>query len=232
MPQMQIANTLVTTDRNNGSGSLVVPGSYDGNSPDLIFAREIGHRICNQLMSTISLMSRTAARSGNSDVQVALAGVIEHLHDCAQVYRALQMPTGDHSIDAAQYLRGLCRVLRRVTLQDKGIELVLVERPLQLGLSQCWRLGMIVAELITNACRHAFDNKGRSITVEFESRGRYVECRVADDGSAKEDIRPGQGFAIIQHLAAGLNGEISLRFGETGSMAIVSFPIVESAESN
>jgi hypothetical protein len=53
---------------------------------------------------------------------------------------------------------------------------------------------------------------------------------VVDDGSAKENIRPGQGFGIIQHLTAGLNGEISQLFGETGSTAVVSFPIAEPTE--
>jgi len=227
---MQGTGTSTTPDRRNEPGPMEVSRCHEGSSPDLIFVREILHRVNNQLGATISLASQTAARSRNCDVKVALAGVIEHLLDSARVYRALQMPSVNCSIDAAQYLRDLCRAISRATLQHKGIELVLVARPLQLSSAQCWRLGMILAELITNACRHAFADSGGSIKVECERRGCRVECRVVDNGSAKENIRPGQGFGIIQHLTAGLKGEISQRFGETGSIAIISFPIVEPTE--
>jgi hypothetical protein len=36
-------------------------------------------------------------------------------------------------------------------LRHEGIELVSIECPLQLNASRCWRLGMIVSELIANA---------------------------------------------------------------------------------
>jgi two-component sensor histidine kinase len=229
---MQVVGNNATSDRTSEPSPIEVSGCHEGNSPDLIFVQEIIHRINNQMTSTISLASQTAARSCNCDVKVALAGVIEHLLDCARVYRALQMPTVNRSIDAAQYLRNLCQALSRATLHHKGIELVLVERPLQLSSSQCWRLGMIIAELITNACRHAFADNGGSIKVECERRDCRVECRVVDDGSAKENIQPGLGLKIIRHLTEGLNGEISHRFGEAGSIAIVSFPIVEPTESS
>jgi two-component sensor histidine kinase len=228
---MQITGTNASSDQANESGSKISLCHEDG-SPDLIFAQEITHRINNQLTSTISFASQAAAHSCNCDVKVALAGVIEHLLNYARVYRALQMPTVNCSIDAAQYLRDLCRAISRATLQHKGIDLVLVEQPLQLSSAQCWRLGMIIAELITNACRHAFADDGGSIKVEFGRRGCRVECRVADDGSAKEKIQPGLGLGIIRHLTDGLNGEISQRFGETGSIAIISFPIVEPMESS
>src|SRR6201989_1065159 len=152
---MQITGTNASSDQANESGSKISLCHEDG-SPDLIFAQEITHRINNQLTSTISFASQAAAHSCNCDVKVALAGVIEHLLNDARVYRALQMPTVNCSIDAAQYLRDLCRAISRATLQHKGIDLVLVEQPLQLSSAQCWRLGMIIAELITNACRNAF----------------------------------------------------------------------------
>jgi two-component sensor histidine kinase len=191
---MEITATNVSSDRVN-EPSYTKIGPCQDSSPDLIFVREITHRINNQLMSTISFASQVAAGSCNCDVKVALAGVIEHLLNYARVYRALQMPTVSCSMDAAQYLRDLCRAISRATLHHKGIDLVLVEQPLQLRTEQCWRLGMILAELITNACRHAFSAKGGSIKVELEMRGGRVECRVADSGSAKETIRPGLGWA-------------------------------------
>jgi two-component sensor histidine kinase len=221
---MQIAS-------NNASGRkskhipIRVEETWMNNPGEFLLLQEMMHRINNELTSTIGIISCEAERSNNSGVKVALAKVIEHLYDHARVYRALQMPTRNRWIDAAAYLRELCQSISRAKLQYNGVELVLLEHPLQLSAVRCWRLGLIVAELITNASRHAFAEAGGTIRVELKRRGTSVECRVADDGSGPENIRPGQGLGIIQQLVRGLDGRIDQRFGAKGALAIVSFPI-------
>jgi two-component sensor histidine kinase len=157
---------------------------------------------------------------------------MEHLLENASLYRALQMPTNNQLIDAAKYLREVCQAISRAKLRHNAIELTLVECPLQLSAARCWKLGLILAELVTNCRRHAFADRGGSIQVELRKDGSRVECRVTDDGSARKDICPGQGLKIVRHLAHGLSGGISQRFGETGSVAIVSFPMLEPAEGS
>jgi two-component sensor histidine kinase len=195
------------------------------NSSEFLLLREMAHRINNELTSTISVVTCTALRSNNREVKVVLGEVIEHLHDHARVYRALQMPTTDRRIDAAAYLRELCQSISRARLRHRGIELLLVENPLHLRSVQCWKLGLIVAELITNASRHAFATDGGTIRIELKRQGSCVECRVTDNGSGQDSIRPGQGLRIIRDLAGGLCGKIDQRFGAGGAVAIVSFPI-------
>lgn len=229
--QMQIASNE-TLSRTSGAGSMGIGGFHGNRAGELLLVQEMAHRINNELTSTISFVTLSAAHSVNSDVKAALAGVLDHLFDHARVYRALQMPTANRWIDAAAYLRELCQAISRAKLEHRGIELILVERPLQLSSAQCWRLGLIVSELITNSCRHAFAEGGGSIRVEFEKRGRRVECRVTDNGSGAENIRPGQGLKIIQNLAHELNGEVDQRFGDRGAAAIVSFPIAEPIEGS
>jgi two-component sensor histidine kinase len=220
---------------NKTSGTIEEPQTGErsrGSSDELVFVQEILHRINNQLASTIGVVSQIAAHSSNCEVKVALAGVMENLHENAGFYHALQMPKDSQLIDAAAYLRELCQAISRAKLRYSRVKLTLVERPLQLSSAQCWKLGLILTELVTNCCRHAFANGGGSIEVEFRKSGSNVEFRVTDDGSARENIRFGQGLKIVQHLTLGLDGRISQRFGEEGSVAIVSFPILESIESS
>jgi two-component sensor histidine kinase len=191
---------------------------------DYLLLRELTHRINNELTSTIGFVSLTAARSTNDDVKIALAAVIEHIHDFARIYRALQMPAEDHWIDSAGPLRELCQSISRAKLQHKGIELVFVECPLKLSASRCWLLGMIVSELIANASRHAFRDGGGRIQVELLNRGPFVECTVTDNGSGSENIKPGQGIKIIRSLVHGLHGTIDHRSGAMGTRATLSFP--------
>jgi two-component sensor histidine kinase len=192
-----------------------------------LMLRELTHRINNELASTIGFVNVTAMRSGNDDVKLALESVVQHLHDYAGIYRALQMPAGDGLTDTASHLRELCRLICSAKLQHRGIELAFIERPLQLSASRCWRLGMIVSELIANASRHAFGEGGgsRRIQVELVGHETEVECTVSDNGAGSEPIKPGHGLKIIRSLVHELGGTIDHRSGATGTSATLCFPL-------
>ena len=104
------------------------------------------------------------------------------------------------------------------------INFVLAAEPLKLQSHKCWRLGMIVHELITNAARHAFAGRKGEIRVELSRAGALVECRVLDNGSALGNVRPGRGLKIIDELTKGLGGRFEQRFGSQGSISIIVFP--------
>lgn len=87
--------------------------------------RELNHRINNEFATAISVVSLAARRSNNDDVKAALSGVVELLHQYADVHSALQMPECDTLVDAATYLRRLCRSITRSLLEDRKISLVL-----------------------------------------------------------------------------------------------------------
>src|ERR1700730_14306208 len=117
--------------------------------------REFSHRLNNEFASAIGAISIAAARCANDEAKVALSAVRDQLQNYAQVHHALQMPEHTICIDVAAYLRPLCRAISRSKLDSKGIELRLVERSFQMNSERCWRLGLIMSELITNAERHA-----------------------------------------------------------------------------
>ena len=96
------------------------------------------------------------------------------------MHHALQMPEHSSRIDAALYLRQLCRAICGSKLDAKGIKLLLVERPFQMDSERCWRLGLIVSELITNSTRHAFRDNGGLIRVELLPSS--VDHRMSCDG--------------------------------------------------
>jgi two-component sensor histidine kinase len=194
--------------------------------------RELTHRTNNELASTMGFLSWTSARSADEDVQVALAGVIEHINGIARIYRALQMPVADNWIDAEGNLRELCQAISGAKLKRRGIELLFIECPLQLSASRCWRLGMIVSELITNASRHAFRDSGGKIQVGLLNCETYVECIVTDNGFGSENIKEGQGMKIVQSLVHDLRGRIDHRSGPMGTRVMLSFPLGQAGLDN
>ena len=84
----------------------------------------------------------------------------ERLRNYMEVKRWLEMPAQDTHIDASAHLRRLCQSISRSRLD---IELVFEQRPLQMNSERCWRLSMIVFELITNSTRYAFGEGGGTI---------------------------------------------------------------------
>jgi two-component sensor histidine kinase len=193
-------------------------------TPEHILLHELIHRINNEFSSLIGAVSRTAARSVNHEVKVALAHIIELLSHYAELHRALQMPERGTHIDAAAYLEDLCLSISRSKLDDMKIDLVLTASPLRLPSERCWRLGMIVHELVTNAARHAFGNGNGQVRVQLSRAGKLVECRVVDNGSAPSKVQRGRGLKIVDELVKGLDGRLAPRFGQRGSFSILTFP--------
>jgi two-component sensor histidine kinase len=167
---------------------------------------------------------RAAAASANDEVKRALSGVAQLLHHHADVHHALRLPDNETLVEAADYLGKLCRSISRAKLDRLKINLVLAVHPLSLESNRCWRLGMIVNELITNAARHAFPGRRGEVRVEFFRAGRFVKCVIVDNGSAPALVRPGRGFRIIEELTTGLDGWLERKFGPAGSSSIVTFP--------
>jgi two-component sensor histidine kinase len=196
-----------------------------------LLLREFSHRINNEFASAIGVISIAAARSANDEAKVALAAVQDQLKNYALVQHALQMPEHTGCIDAAAYLRQLCWAISRSKLESKGIELRFVERAFLMNSERCWRLGLIVSELITNAERHAFRNGGGSIRVELLPSLPFVECRVTDNGTSEANACRGHGLKIVEALAKSLGGTIDQRFGPRGATAVLIFPAeIDTAE--
>jgi two-component sensor histidine kinase len=198
----------------------------NGPSPmqERLLMQEITHRVNNEFASAIGMVSLAAARSNNEEVKIVLNEITDLLHNYAAVHRALQMPEQHENIDAAKYLRQLCVSIRMSKLRDTGVTLELDAEHLVMPPDQCWRLGMMVHELITNAVRHAFDDRNGLIRVELQRKGHLIECRVRDNGSASPDIRAGKGTRIITELVEALAGSFEQRFSENGSTFVLTFP--------
>lgn len=194
---------------------------------ELLLLDELNHRINNEFTSAIATVFRLAAGSADDEVKRALSGVAQLLHHFAQVHQALQPPDQEILVDAEGYLGKLCRSISRSKLDHMNIGLVLAAPPLLLESSRCWRLGMIVSELVTNAARHAFARRPGNIRIELVRDGEFVRCTVSDNGSAPSHFQPRRGLRIVEELTKALDGYFELMFGSAGTISILSFPYRE-----
>ena len=195
-------------------------------SEELFLVQELTHRFNNDMGSLIGFVSLAVARSADEEAKLALSGVLQRIYDIAAVQRALRVPP-ERSIDCAKYLAELCRSISATKLQYRGIELEFLQSRLRLYSLDCWRIGMIVSELINNAARHAFGEVGGKIRVAITEGKCRMELSVADNGCGLSDVSEGHGTRIVSHLAGLMGGTIDYRSAPGGTIARLSFPLAE-----
>src|SRR3954468_12987507 len=193
-----------------------------------LLLRELNHRVNNELTSAICTVSAKAVKSDDVAVKAALLVVVDLLHGYADVHKALRMPDPGHLTDAARYVQHLCFSTAKYRLDRLSIRLFCSVDDLRLEGERCWKLGLIVSELLTNVARHAqFDAGHPELRVELMLAGNVVKCRVSDNGSAPEPIRRGRGLAIIGELASSLGGRVHLSCAAEGYSFLLTFPLTE-----
>jgi len=189
---------------------------------------ELNHRIKNELASVINLVSFKAIWTDNVDAKEALSNVVELLHQHVEVHSILTMPDRDALVDAGEQLRKLGLAMTRSKLDRMNIHLLLSADTLPLESERCWRLALVVYELVTNAVRHAcFDGRDGEIKIKLMRAGSWVNCRVTDNGSGLGRIKPGRGLRIVAELAESLGGRMGHTFGTTWTSFTMDFPLTQ-----
>jgi len=187
---------------------------------------ELTHRISNEFACAIALTRTTAAQSANIETRAALNKVGDYLDGLAGTYQALRPPLSEQPIDLTAHLTRLCTAMSSAMQQTGGVGLTLsIPEPVYVDGFVCWRAGLILAELITNASRHAFGSVGGNIVVYAAIESGRIICEVSDDGGGSaRRATPGVGTLIVDALAAEIGGSIERRRGAGGSTMALSFP--------
>jgi len=176
-----------------------------------LLLRELDHRINNELTSAKYAVSAKTVQSDSVAVKAALLDVVDLLHQWGNVHRAMHLPEQGRLTDAATYLQQLCFAVTKYRLDRRAIRVLFSTDNLRLEGERCWKLGLMVSELLTNVARHAqFDDRRPELRVELMLVGNVVKCGVSDNGSAPEPIRRGRGLTIVGELADSLGAFIRL----------------------
>jgi two-component sensor histidine kinase len=182
-------------------------------------------------LNAIYAVSAKAVQSDSVEVKAALLDVVDLLHQWGDVHRALHMPEQGHLTEAARYLQRLCFAVTKYRLDRLAIRVLFSADNLRLEGERCWKLGLIVSELLTNVARHAqFDARDPELRVELMLAGNVVKCRVSDNGSAPEPVRRGRGLSIIGELASSLGGRVHTSCADDGSFFLLTFPLIEAEQ--
>jgi two-component sensor histidine kinase len=189
--------------------------------------RELQHRVANNLQFVAALLQlRRKTLEPDSAGAHALDAAQTRLDMMSRVHRRLHDPT---SVDqpVGQYLEALCRDLIEAS-DTPDVRLTVTAQPVVLSLDALMSLSLIVAELVTNSLKHAFQGRaGGAITIVLAEEPNACSLTVTDDGPGlprnfgkTKTSSLGQG--ILQSLASQLHGKISFEPGP-GTVAKLVF---------
>jgi two-component sensor histidine kinase len=203
-----------------------------------ILVREIHHRVKNNLQLVMSLLNLHARRIRDPRAEVAFAEARSRINALATLHRRLYESESLQEIDLKWFLDDLCAELRRGGLsRGRNVELT-VDAPSEvIGPDVAVPLGLLVTEAITNAYKHAFNERdGGHIQVQVtrDSPASLV-LTIRDDGTgfdtaASSHDHSGLGRSLIEAFVRQLRGELETR-SEDGTVVQVKFPtVVKGAE--
>ncbi|GEO43657.1 hypothetical protein SAE02_78050 [Skermanella aerolata] len=195
-----------------------------------VLIREMSHRVRNSLQTAMTLLELQARFVGNPAVRSQLQEAHGRIQSVAQVHRHLYQAAKVTSIAAGDYLRDLLADLAvHLLLPDSGITCSKTGDNPVLPADDVLRIGLVVNELFTNACKYAFAGWAEgTIAVVIQTDGEHIEIRVADNGVGVADGvglgRDGHlGMTIVRSIVEQLEGTLSLEVCD-GTCFRIRFP--------
>lgn len=147
--------------------------------------REIHHRVKNNMQVIVSLLNIHSRQTDSLLVERVFQDCRDRIDAMALIHETLYQSNDLSHIDFPAYLNKLCLNLNRAyDGAGRGVQIAVYPNPVRLNTDQCVSIGMILAELIANAFKHAFP-ESRSGTIEVRADlcdPNTFELSVRDDG--------------------------------------------------
>ena len=193
---------------------------------------EVNHRVANSLalVGSFVYLQQKSLSADHVEARAALADVQVRIGAIAQIHRRLYTSDDISVIDMDAYLQGLVEELATaMSAQVAEHPILLDAEPVQMATDRAVSLGVIVTELVTNACKYAYP-KGEpgEIRVMLKRAGDALSLVVEDDGvgipAGQQPKGTGLGTRIVRTMLASLKASQSDDPSHSGTRVVMSIP--------
>jgi len=193
-----------------------------------VLAEELQHRVRNNLQLVLGMLSTQFAQTKDGPAKQGIGAIARRVMTLAQVYDHLLGSEMSRSIDFSEYLKSLCASLQELQQgHSPGVTLRCRADRMVLDLDAVTALGIVVAELVSNAYLHAFTAGKGTIDIALRQCPDNVSATltVADDGIGFEEAGDSKrhGLGLIRRLAQQVRGDIQVR-SDQGTNWTLTFP--------
>jgi two-component sensor histidine kinase len=189
--------------------------------------RELQHRMANTLAILQANCRLELGGVADPELRERLRRHELRILRLSELHQFLSRGAGRGEIEAADYFRSLCDVLTRSILAPLALHCETFVGEGVLDAATCEWLGLIVAELVMNAAKHAFPERsdGRIRVEIYAPDGMAWCCTVADNGCGMRNAAAGgAGSRIVDALVQMLEGQIAIDTGPAGTAVTIRFP--------
>jgi two-component sensor histidine kinase len=186
--------------------------------------REVHHRVKNNLATIDSLIGMEVRAMTDPDCQRSMDSLRKRIRAIGLVHEHLNKVGGANIVQSADYLKAIIGGL--VESGDSTMKAIRVHtdiEPVELATVTAIPLGLIVNELVTNAIKYAFTNRGGDIAISLQKTGDGLRLIVHDDGIGIAAGEPeGRGLSLVRALSGQLAGTITFT-APPGTTAALDF---------
>lgn len=195
-----------------------------------VLLREVNHRVGNSLQLVASFILLQSRAVNDETARAALHETKNRIDAVAQVHRRLYTSDDVTHVALDDYFLGLVEELKGSLLDSpEAPTLALRTEPIRVTTDHAVSLGVMVAELITNAVKYAYPTgRGGEIRVRLEGAGaERARLTVEDDGPGlspgKSPGSTGLGGLILRAMAETIGAKIAYTPAPRGVRAQVEF---------
>jgi PAS domain S-box-containing protein len=194
-----------------------------------ILLREIHHRVKNNLSIVISLLDMQIRNNPNPVFIIMARDVESRIRSMALIHEHLYKSDELDRVSLNQYLNALATTITR-TYNVVNIELVSNLKQVDVKIEIAMPLGLMVNEILTNACKYAFHNRqSGKITIDLWEEGAdpdLYKLTIKDDGIGLPkgfslEAQSSLGMFIIKLLADQINAKLIIENHQGTSFSIV-----------
>lgn len=195
-----------------------------------LLLREVNHRVANSLAMVGALAHMQAQTLSDPAAREALVEMQGRIGAIAQVHRRLYTSDDIGTVELAAYLDGLIAELNEtLALDGEGCRIEIDADPATVPTDKAIPIGVIVNELVTNACKYAYPRNHRGSVRVSLRRGSDsgLTLAVEDDGIGWRGTGPAQGTGlgtkVIRAMAASLQSRLDYDPVHLGTRASLTF---------
>ena len=189
--------------------------------------RELHHRVKNNLQTVCTLLIIKLRQFRDPSLKQAFIDTLARITAISLVHESLYSHDDSTQIDFSTYLRQLAEGLAQTYGTGDRIRLKFGNDPVYLDLARAIPIGLIAAEAVANAMKHAFpEGRSGTITVNIRKTAAGQELTISDDGVGvgigTRSGEQGAGMGLIQALAGQVAGTLSWQ-RDSGTSMTISF---------
>jgi two-component sensor histidine kinase len=190
-----------------------------------LLIREINHRVMNTLALASSMVRLQRRRAGEDAVAAALLVTERRLSALANVHLQLHRSDAVEWVAMDAYLHDLARHFGEAAGE---VTVVAAADPMRMRTEAAVKVGIVTAELVLNALKHAFDpDAAGGIRVDLRRSGTGWRLSVADDGRGlppEGATSGGLGMTVVAALARDLDAQVRVERPSRGASIVLDVP--------